>query len=77
MKLKLILGGIGTKKFVMAKEVLISISNYSEIRNQSQFLSFNELEDKKKAIEAAKIRINANAKISDVMKLLIMTLKEK
>jgi DNA polymerase-3 subunit delta' len=56
---------------------IIFKENYSEIRNQSQFLSFNELEDKKKAIEAAKIRINANAKISDVMKLLIMTLKEK
>ena len=56
---------------------IIFKNNYSDIRNQSHYLSFNELEDKKRAIEDAKIRINANARMSDVMKLLIMTLKEK
>ncbi len=56
---------------------IIFKENYSDIRNQSHYLSFNELEDKKRAIEDAKIRINANAKMEDVMKLLIMTLREK
>ncbi len=49
---------------------------YSVISEQSKYLSFNELEDKKRAIEAAKERINANASMEDIMKLLILTLKE-
>ena len=49
---------------------------YSIISDQSKYLSFNELEDKKRAIEAAKERINANASMEDIMKLLILTLKE-
>ena len=50
---------------------------YLTIREQSTYLSFNELEDKKRAIEAAKERINANAKLEDIMRLLILTLKQK
>ena len=49
---------------------------YSIISDQSKYLSFNELEDKKRAIEAAKERINANASMEDIMRLLILTLKE-
>ena len=49
---------------------------YSIISEQSKYLSFNELEDKKRAIEAAKERINANASMEDIMRLLILTLKE-
>ena len=41
------------------------------------YLSFNELESKQKAIVAAKERINANAKMEDIMRLLILTLKQK
>ena len=46
------------------------------MKDQAKYLSFNELEDKMKAIENAKKRITANAKLEDVMKLLILTLKE-
>ena len=55
---------------------IIFKDNYSDIKKQSLYLSFNELEDKTKALENAKIRINANAKMEDVMRLLILTLKE-
>lgn len=48
----------------------------STIRNQSKYLSFNRLEKNAKAIETAKIRLRANAKFEDVMRLLILTLKE-
>ncbi|MCR5213118.1 MAG: DNA polymerase III subunit delta' [Eubacterium sp.] len=51
-------------------------TEYSAIKNQAQFLSFNELELKERAITAAKERINANANLEDIMILLIMTLKE-
>lgn len=51
-------------------------NQYSVIRDQAKYLSFNELEDKKRAIEAAKERIGANANMEDIMRLLIMTLKE-
>ena len=50
---------------------------YLTIREQSNYLSFNELESKQKAIVAAKERINANAKMEDIMRLLILTLKQK
>ncbi|MCR5104521.1 MAG: DNA polymerase III subunit delta' [Eubacterium sp.] len=50
---------------------------YSIIREQSNYLSFNELEAKSQSIINAKARINANAKMEDIMRLLIMTLKEK
>ena len=46
------------------------------IMEQAKYLSFNELEDKSRAIEKAKIRLAANAKLEDIMRLLIMTLKE-
>ena len=49
---------------------------YSVIREQANYLSFNELEAKSKAITAAKERIEAKAKLEDIMRLLIMTLKE-
>ncbi len=49
---------------------------YSIIKDQAKYLSFNELEDKQKAIESAKERINAKARMEDIMKLLIMSLKE-
>ena len=49
---------------------------YVTIREQSKYLSFNELEEKSKAIDKAKRRLAANAKVEDIMKLLIMTLKE-
>ena len=49
---------------------------YSVISNQAKYLSFNELEDKSRAIEAAKQRINAHADLEDIMRLLILTLKE-
>ena len=49
---------------------------YSIIKDQATYLSFNELEDKQKAIESAKERINAKARMEDIMKLLIMSLKE-
>ena len=49
---------------------------YSIIRDQAKYLSFNELEDKSRAIESAKRRLDANAKLEDIMRLLIMTLKE-
>lgn len=49
---------------------------YSVIREQSKYLSFNELDAKAKAIDNAKERISANAKLEDIMRLLIMTLKE-
>ena len=55
---------------IMFKEQVLTI------REQSKYLSFNELEDKARAIDKAKIRLAANAKLEDVMKLLIMTLKE-
>ena len=50
---------------------------YLTIREQSNYLSFNELESKQKAIISAKERINANAKMEDIMRLLILTLKQK
>lgn len=46
------------------------------IQKQAKYLSFNELEDKAKAITSAKQRIAANARMEDVMRLLILTLKE-
>lgn len=49
---------------------------YSVIKKQANYLSYNELEDKAQAIDKAKIRLNANAKFEDVMRLLILTLKE-
>jgi DNA polymerase-3 subunit delta' len=49
---------------------------YKTIMEQAKYLSFNELEDKARAIDKAKIRIAANAKLEDIMRLLIMTLKE-
>ena len=49
---------------------------YSTIRDQAKYLSFNELEDKARAIENAKKRLAANARMEDVMRLLILTLKE-
>ena len=49
---------------------------YPTLREQANYLSFNELEDKARAIDNAKIRLAANAKLEDVMRLLIMTLKE-
>lgn len=49
---------------------------FSVIKEQAKYLSFNELEDKSRAIDNAKLRIRANAKLEDVMRLLIMTLKE-
>ena len=49
---------------------------YSIIKKQASYLSYNELEKKSQAIEKAKTRLNANAKFEDVMKLLIMSLKE-
>ncbi len=52
-------------------------NEFLTIKDQAKFLSFNELEDKSRAIENAKKRINANADMSDIMKLLILTLKEK
>jgi DNA polymerase-3 subunit delta' len=55
---------------IMFKEQVLTI------REQSKYLSFNDLEDKARAIDKAKIRLAANAKLEDVMKLLIMTLKE-
>ncbi len=51
-------------------------TEYSAIKHQAQFLSFNELEIKQRSIEAAKQRIEANANLEDIMRLLIMTLKE-
>ena len=50
---------------------------YLTIRDQSNYLSFNELEAKQKAINSAKERINANANLADIMRLLILTLKQK
>ena len=50
---------------------------YLTIRDQSNYLSFNELEAKQKAINSAKERINANANLEDIMRLLILTLKQK
>ena len=49
---------------------------YSVISNQAKYLSFNELEDKAKAVENAKVRLRANARFDDIMRLLILTLKE-
>ncbi|MBQ7425541.1 MAG: DNA polymerase III subunit delta, partial [Lachnospiraceae bacterium] len=49
---------------------------YKTIMDQAKYLSFNELEDKARAIDKAKIRLAANAKLEDIMRLLIMTLKE-
>ncbi|SER02944.1 DNA polymerase-3 subunit delta' [Lachnospiraceae bacterium NE2001] len=51
-------------------------AQYSVIKEQAKYLSFNELDDKQRAIEAAKKRIAANADMEDIMRLLIMTLKE-
>ncbi len=51
-------------------------TEYSAIKNQAQYLSFNELEIKQRAIISAKERINANARLEDIMRLLIITLKE-
>ena len=39
-------------------------------------MSFNELEDKAKAVSNAKVRLRANARFDDIMRLLILTLKE-
>ena len=50
---------------------------YSVIMDQSKYLSFNELEAKSQAIANAKERIAAHAKIEDIMRLLILTLKER
>jgi len=50
---------------------------YLTIREQAKYLSFNELEAKAQAIENAKKRIEANANMEDIMRLLIMTLREK
>ena len=50
--------------------------HYTVIRDQANYLSFNELEAKSKAITAAKERLEAKAKFEDIMRLLIMTLKE-
>lgn len=49
---------------------------YKTIMDQAKYLSFNELEDKARAIDKAKVRLAANAKLEDIMRLLIMTLKE-
>ena len=49
---------------------------YSVIKDQAKYLSFNELEAKSQAIDNAKLRIAANARQEDIMRLLIMTLKE-
>lgn len=49
---------------------------YSTIKKQANYLSYNELEDKAQAIDKAKIRLAANARFEDVMRLLILTLKE-
>ncbi|MBP5192595.1 MAG: DNA polymerase III subunit delta, partial [Eubacterium sp.] len=49
---------------------------YSVISNQAKYLSFNELEDKAKAVSNAKVRLRANARFDDIMRLLILTLKE-
>ena len=51
-------------------------NQYSIISEQAKYLSFNELEDKSRAIENAKVRIQANARLDDIMRLLILTLKE-
>ncbi len=56
---------------------IIFREEYSALREQANYLSYNELEDKARAIENAKVRLNANARLEDVMRLLIMTLKEK
>lgn len=48
----------------------------SIIKKQANYLSFNELEDKARAIDKAKLRLAANARFEDIMRLLIMTLKE-
>lgn len=50
---------------------------YLTIREQSKYLSFNELEEKSQSINNAKTRINANANLADIMRLLIITLKQK
>lgn len=55
---------------------IIFKEQYSTIKEQSKYLSFNEIEAKAKAIERAKERLSANARLEDVMRLLIMTLKE-
>ncbi len=55
---------------------IIFSEEYSTIREQAKYLSYNELEDKARAIENAKKRIAANARMEDVMRLLILTLKE-
>jgi DNA polymerase-3 subunit delta' len=55
---------------------IIFREEYSTIRDQATYLSYNELEDKAKAVENAKKRIAANARMDDVMRLLILTLKE-
>ena len=67
----LVLKVTGSPDKIMFKE------QYLTIREQSNYLSFNELEAKQKAIESAKQRINANANLPDIMRLLILTLKEK
>ena len=50
--------------------------HYTVIRDQANYLSFNELEAKSRAIISAKERLDAKAKFEDIMRLLIMTLKE-
>ncbi len=55
---------------------IIFREEYSTIKKQANYLSYNELEDKSQAIINAKVRINANAKLEEVMRLLILTLKE-
>ncbi len=66
----LVLKVTGSPDKIMFKE------QYSIINGQAKYLSFNELEAKSKAIESAKRRIEANAKMEDIMRLLIMSLKE-
>ena len=66
----LVLKVTGNPDKIMFKE------QYSVIREQAKYLSFNELDDKERAIATAKERINAKAKMEDIMRLLIITLKE-
>lgn len=55
---------------------IIFKDQYSDIKKQASIYSFNNLEAKSKAINNAKIRINAKAKLEDVMRLLILSLKD-
>lgn len=62
---------------VSGPEKVIFKEYLSDLTRQSEVLSFNALEKKKKAINDAKRRIKANAKLESIMNLLIMTLKER